>query len=35
VCAIDRSSPGESALAVAGITVLPVLTKAQLDSVAG
>ena len=35
VCAIDRSSPGESAVAAAGITVLPVLTKAQLDSVAG
>ncbi len=35
VCAIDRSSPGESALAAAGVAVLPMLTKAQLDSVAG
>lgn len=35
VCAIDRSSPGESAVAAAGITVLSVLTKDQLDSVAG
>jgi orotate phosphoribosyltransferase len=35
VCAIDRSSSGESAVAAAGITVLPVLTKDQLDSVAG
>jgi orotate phosphoribosyltransferase len=34
VCVIDRSSPGESAVAAAGVTVLPVLTKAQLDSVA-
>jgi orotate phosphoribosyltransferase len=34
VCAIDRSSPGECALAAAGLTVLPVLTKAQLDSTA-
>jgi orotate phosphoribosyltransferase len=34
VCAIDRSSPGETALAAAGITVLPVLTRAQLDSAA-
>lgn len=31
VCAIDRSPPGETALAAAGITVLPVLTKDQLD----
>jgi orotate phosphoribosyltransferase len=35
VCAIDRSSPGESALTAAGITALPVLTKAQLDAVIG
>jgi orotate phosphoribosyltransferase len=35
VCAIDRSSPGESAVAAAGITVLSVLTKAQLDSLTG
>jgi orotate phosphoribosyltransferase len=35
VCAIDRSSSGESAVAAAGITVLRVLTKDQLDSVAG
>ncbi len=34
VCAIDRSSPGESALAAAGISVLPVLTRAQLDAAA-
>lgn len=34
VCAIDRSAPGETALAAAGITVLPVLTKAQLDAAA-
>jgi orotate phosphoribosyltransferase len=34
VCVIDRSSPGEAALAAAGVTVMPVLTKAQLDSVA-
>jgi orotate phosphoribosyltransferase len=32
VCAIDRSAPDESALAAAGLTVLPVLTKAQLDA---
>lgn len=32
VCAIDRSAPDESTLAAAGITVLPVLTKAQLDA---
>jgi orotate phosphoribosyltransferase len=35
VCAIDRSSPGESAVAAAGITVLPVLTKDQLDLATG
>jgi orotate phosphoribosyltransferase len=34
VCAIDRSAPGQSAVEAAGLTVLPVLTKAQLDSVA-
>lgn len=34
VCAIDRSAPGETALAAADITVLPVLTKAQLDAAA-
>lgn len=34
VCAIDRSAPGESALEEAGITVLPVLTKADLDAAA-
>ena len=34
VCAIDRSAPGETALAKAGITVLPVLTKADLDAAA-
>jgi orotate phosphoribosyltransferase len=33
VCAIDRTSPRESALAAVGISVLPVLTKAELDSV--
>jgi orotate phosphoribosyltransferase len=32
VCAIDRSAPGEAALAAAGLAVLPVLTKDQLDS---
>ena len=35
VCAIDRSAAGESAVTAAGLTMLPVLTKAQLDSVAG
>ncbi|HXZ64619.1 MAG TPA: orotate phosphoribosyltransferase [Streptosporangiaceae bacterium] len=34
VCAIDRSPPGETALAAAGLSVLPVLTKAQLDAAA-
>jgi orotate phosphoribosyltransferase len=34
VCAIDRSAPGESTLAAAGISVRPVLTKAQLDAAA-
>jgi orotate phosphoribosyltransferase len=34
VCVIDRSSPGETALAAEGIKVLPVLTKAQLDAAA-
>jgi orotate phosphoribosyltransferase len=34
VCAIDRSAPGQSTLAAANIAVLPVLTKAQLDTAA-
>jgi len=34
VCAIDRSGPGENALAAAGIEVRPVLTKRQLDAAA-
>jgi orotate phosphoribosyltransferase len=34
VCVIDRSAPGESPLAAAGIAIRPVLTKAQLDSAA-
>ena len=34
VCAIDRSAPGQSTLAAAGIAVRPVLTKAQLDAAA-
>jgi orotate phosphoribosyltransferase len=32
VCAIDRSRPGENALAAEGIEVRPVLTKQQLDA---
>jgi orotate phosphoribosyltransferase len=35
VCAIDRSRPGENALAAEGIEVRPVLTKQQLDAAAG
>lgn len=34
LCAIDRSAHGASSLAAVGITVLPVLTKAQLDAAA-
>jgi orotate phosphoribosyltransferase len=34
VCAIDRSAPGESLVGAVGITVLPVLTKTQLDAAA-
>lgn len=34
VCAIDRSAPGETALSEAGIEVLPVLRKADLDAAA-
>jgi orotate phosphoribosyltransferase len=33
ICAIDRSQPGRSRLAAAGITVRPVLSKGLLDSV--
>ena len=32
ICAIDRSPEGENPLADAGLTVLPVLTKAELDT---
>lgn len=32
VCAIDRSRPGENALAAEGIEVRPVLTKRQIDA---
>ncbi len=35
VCAIDRSPAGENPLADVGLTVHPVLTKAQLDAVRG
>ncbi|WP_204163741.1 orotate phosphoribosyltransferase [Nocardioides solisilvae] len=35
VCAIDRSPEGENPLAEVGLEVRPVLTKAQLDAVAG
>jgi orotate phosphoribosyltransferase len=34
VCAIDRSAPGDSRLAAHAIAVVPVLTKADLDSAA-
>lgn len=34
VCAIDRSRPGQNALAAEGIEVRPVLTKRQLDAAA-
>jgi orotate phosphoribosyltransferase len=33
VCAIDRSAPGQSVLPAGGISVRPVLTKADLDAV--
>ncbi len=32
VCVIDRSVPGDTPLAAAGIRILPVLTKSQLDA---
>ena len=32
ICAIDRRPEGENPLADAGLTVLPVLTKAELDT---
>jgi orotate phosphoribosyltransferase len=35
ICAIDRRAPGQTALADAGISVLAVLTKADLDAVGG
>jgi orotate phosphoribosyltransferase len=34
ICVIDRSGPGENALAAAGLTVRPVMTMSLLDSVA-
>jgi len=34
LCAIDRSAPGERSLAAAGLTLLAVLTEAQLDDAA-
>jgi orotate phosphoribosyltransferase len=33
VCAIDRSAPGQSVLPAGGVSVRPVLTKADLDAV--
>ena len=35
VCAIDRSSPGENRLDVLGVTINPLLTRADLDRAAG
>jgi orotate phosphoribosyltransferase len=35
ICAIDRTEPGQNQLPGHGITVLPVLVKAQLDEVSG
>ena len=35
VCAIDRSSPGENRLDELGVTINPLLTRADLDRAAG